>query len=77
MDALKDDALERRLAEQAILGQSLMDKRERIEELEREVRYLRDTLNTVLAAPRPAPVPAPAPHPRRGAPVPVRWTVAK
>ncbi|MGQ0645786.1 MAG: hypothetical protein ACT4O3_09885 [Elusimicrobiota bacterium] len=77
MDALNDDALERRLAEQAILGQSLMDKRERIEELEREVRYLRDTLNTVLAAPRPAPVPAPAPHPRRGAPVPVRWTVAK
>jgi len=69
-----NDELERRLAEQDIFRQSLGTKQERIEELESEVRYLRDLLNSALAVPRTQLAPA-APQPRRLTPVPKRWNV--
>jgi hypothetical protein len=49
------DQLERRLAERELLRQVVAAKNERLAELEAEVKYLRRTLNDVLAAPRPQP----------------------
>lgn len=77
----QDDILALRLSEQELLRQSLEEKANKIEELEQEVKYLRNTLNSALAAPRYAPAPAPAPvtpgaSPRRtGEPVPQRWRI--
>jgi predicted RecB family endonuclease len=66
------DELERRLAEQDLFRQVVVDKNERLEELEAEVKYLRQTLRDVLTAPRPAYAPARARVPS----VPRRWEAA-
>jgi predicted RecB family endonuclease len=65
------DQLSRRLAEQELFRQALEEKRERVAELESEVKYLRRTLNDVLAAPRPQPAYAPM-----RTSVPRRWQAA-
>lgn len=74
---MKDDneekwQLDRRLAEQDLFRQACAAKNERLAELEAEVRYLRRTLNDVLAAPRPQRAYAPA----KPAPLPRRWLTA-
>jgi hypothetical protein len=75
MDPSGDDVRQLRLAEQAILKQSLDDKNERIEELEREVKYLRNVLNSALAVPKAQPAPGPAGSPKKSGPIPRRWNV--
>ena len=65
------DQLSRRLAEQELFRQALTEKKDRVAELESEVKYLRRTLNDILAAPRPQPAYAPA-----RTSVPRRWQAA-
>jgi hypothetical protein len=67
--------LERRLAEQDILRQSLEEKNAKIKELEVEVRTLRDLLNSAVVSQRPAY--APAVQPQRRFEVPRRWSVTR
>lgn len=79
MNEWEKDLQDLRLAEQAILKESLDVKDARLQELETEVRYLRRMLNDLMAAPRLQPAPAgvgaaPAPRPK-AAPVPRRWSV--
>lgn len=63
-----------RLAEQAILKESLEARAQRIQELEAEVTYLRRTLNDAFAVPRAALAVAGATAPRpHNAPLPRRW----
>lgn len=66
----QDHFLELRLAEQAILKQSLEEKGLKIRDLESEVRYLRDLVNEMVVAPRPQAAPAIR---RRPGSVPHRW----
>ena len=79
MNEWEKDALQRRLAEQALIKESLADKNGRIQELESEVRYLRNLLNQMLAVPRPQPQPqlqrAGEPAEPGLKPVPQRWKV--
>ncbi len=58
------------LSQAAIAGESLKQKRERIRELESEVRFLKDLLTQWQAVPRPLVQPSP-----RSAQVPRRWKV--
>jgi hypothetical protein len=60
MEELEQDARDLRLAEQEIFRQTLEEKTTRLTELEAEVRYLRRTLNDMLAVRVPQPQLAPA-----------------
>ncbi len=73
MNEFEKDFRDLRLAEQAILKESLDAKNERLEELESEVRYLRRLLNDLLAAPRPQLQASPQLAQGGGKDVPRRW----
>jgi hypothetical protein len=75
MEELDRDAQLLLTSQLAILRESLEERNERLREVESEVKYLRNLLNSMTAAPRLAPAPraAKAPAPAAGGPVPRRW----
>jgi hypothetical protein len=74
MNIEEKDVLELRLAEREIFRQSLKERNDRIDELEFELKTVRELLSNAVLAPRPALAPS-IPQPRRVATVPRRWSV--
>jgi len=67
---IEQETRDLRITEQEILGQSLQQKRDRIKELEAEVRYLKELLTHLQTVPQPQ-----TQLSRKATDVPRRWKI--